>query len=63
MRETNGSIESFVGIVISETDLKFNCLNELTLLASCNKFADGLLEELRADFTHQLINIIDLIKY
>jgi hypothetical protein len=44
--KTNGSVESFVGIVISKTNLKFNSFNELALLASCDKFVDGLLKEL-----------------
>ena len=52
MRKTDGSVESFIGIVISETDLQFDCLDELALLAGGQQFADGLLQEVRVDFTH-----------
>lgn len=52
MRESDCSIESFIGIVISETNLQFDGLDELTLLAGGQQLGDSLLQEVGVDFTH-----------
>lgn len=50
--ESDDTVETFVGIVIAETDLQFNGFKELALFASGDQFVDGLLEEVRVNFTH-----------
>jgi hypothetical protein len=50
--ETDGAIEALVGVVISETDLQFDRLHELALLAGGQQLSDGLLQEIGVDFTH-----------
>ena len=52
MRKSDRSIESFVGIIISEADLEFNCLEELSLLSGSQELVDCLLEEISVDLTH-----------
>lgn len=37
-------------VIISKTDLKFDCFNEFTLLSVRNHFMDGLLEGVWIDF-------------
>ena len=52
VRESDCSIESLIGIVISETNLQFDGLDELTLLAGGQQLGDSLLQEIGVDFTH-----------
>lgn len=54
MGETDGAVETFIGIVISEANLEFDGLEELALLAGGQQLVDGLLQEVRVDFTHGL---------
>lgn len=54
MGQTDGAVETLIGIVISEADLEFDGLDELALLAGGQQLTDGLLEEVRVDFTHGL---------
>ena len=50
--KSHHTVESFVRIVIAETDLQFNGFKELALFASGDQFVDGLLEEVRVNFAH-----------
>ena len=50
MRKTDSSIETFVGIIVSEADLQLHGLNKLTLLAGGQELVDGPLEEVRVNF-------------
>lgn len=52
MRETDCSVEPFIGIIISETDLQFDGLDKLTLLAGGQQLGNSLLQEVGVDFTH-----------
>ncbi len=54
MGETDGAVETLIGIVISEADLELDCLHELALLAGGQQLSDSLLQEVRVDFTHEL---------
>lgn len=62
VRETDGTVESFVGVVVAETDLQFYGLDKLPLFAGGEEFRDSLLQEVRVDLTHELnIMIISFI--
>jgi hypothetical protein len=50
--KTDRAVETFIGIVISEADLEFDCLHKLALLAGGEQISDSLLQEVRVDFTH-----------
>ena len=52
MGKSDGSVESFVWIVVSHTDLEFDCFEELSLLFLGQKVVDGLLQEVCIDLTH-----------
>jgi hypothetical protein len=42
--------------------LKLDSLNELSLFAGGEQFVDSFLQEIGVYFTHELNNILDLIK-
>ena len=50
--EPEGSIETFIGVVVPHADLQFDRLLEFALLASAQHLVDGLLEELRVNLAH-----------
>jgi hypothetical protein len=52
MRKTDSSVETLIGIIVSEADLQLHGLNKLTLLAGGQELVDGLLQEVRVNFTH-----------
>jgi hypothetical protein len=44
--ETHSAVESFVWIIVPQTNLQLDCLYEFTRLASSEKIGDGLFEEI-----------------
>jgi hypothetical protein len=53
MGETDSSIESFIGIIVTKTDLQFDGFDKLAGLASSKQIGDSLLEEIRVNFAHK----------
>ena len=52
MGETHRSVETFIGVVVAQTDLQLDSLDELAGLAGGQQVADGLLQEVRVNFAH-----------
>jgi hypothetical protein len=52
MGQTDATIEPFIGIVVSDTNLDLNGFSEFTLLAFFEHVMDGLLEEVGVNFAH-----------
>ena len=50
--KSDGSIESFFGVVVTETDLEFNGFHKLSLFAFGDHLIDGLLHEITVDLGH-----------
>lgn len=51
--EPDGAIESFVGIVVSESDLKFDGLQKLPLFAGGDHLVDRFLQKVTIDLAHE----------
>ena len=50
--ESDGSIESLFGVVVTETDLKLNGFHKLSLFAFGDHLIDGFLHEISVDLRH-----------
>ena len=54
VRQLNGAVDSFVGVVVPQSDLQLHRLKELALLTVVDDLRDGLLQKLRVYFAHQI---------
>jgi hypothetical protein len=63
--ESDGTVETLIlfGIVISQTDLKFNSFSELSCLSASKHIGNSLLELFRADLTMERSRKISLKDY
>ena len=53
MGESDGAIESFIGVVVSESDLEFNSLQKLPLFACGDHLIDWFLQKVTIDLAHE----------
>ena len=53
MREPDRAIESFIGVIVSETNLKFNSLQKLPLFACGDHLIDRFLHKVTIDLAHE----------
>ena len=52
VRQSDAAVEPFVRVVVTDTDLEFNCLHKFPFLAFFEHVVDVLLEEVGVNLGH-----------